>query len=95
MSASLPPPVSDKDEKSRMSYVGSRAQGLLSVEETEDLDAFWLEKQASLTGKCPWPQPELGGIVKKHASPMAISDLLSHFLEPQCPPRMPPTKCTN
>lgn len=38
MSASLPPPVSDKDGKSRMSYVGSRAQGLLSVEETADLD---------------------------------------------------------
>jgi hypothetical protein len=32
---------------------------------------------------------------RKGASPVAISNSLSHFLEPQCPPRMPPTKCTN
>lgn len=35
MSPSPPPPASDKDRKCRVSYVESRAQGLLT--ETEDV----------------------------------------------------------
>lgn len=53
-----------------MSYVGSRAQDLLAIEETEDVDereTCLLVGEASVFDrKCPWPQPEFGGIVRGH-----------------------------
>lgn len=59
MSVSPPPTVSDKDRKCKESFVGSRAQGLLTVEETEDvneqgdLPSGWINKhlwQGSVLG---------------------------------------------